>query len=110
MVATFRDFASAFRRYETSRYLRTARVQFESRYHWDNFYHAGGLEREVAREIWFGRSEDEMFNGFLDVVDAQEDLLTETAAGRHRWAFPVGFAAVALIGLLASRMLVRRAA
>jgi len=56
------DFAAAFRRYETVRYLRTARVQFESRYHWDNFYHAGGLEREVAREIWSGRGEDEMFN------------------------------------------------
>jgi 2-polyprenyl-6-methoxyphenol hydroxylase-like FAD-dependent oxidoreductase len=28
------DFVSAFRRYEAARYLRTARVQFESRYHW----------------------------------------------------------------------------
>ena len=37
----------AFRRYENARYLRTARVQFESRYHWDNFYHVGGIEREV---------------------------------------------------------------
>ena len=43
------DFAGAFRRYERARYLRTARVQFESRYHWDNFYHVGGIEREVAR-------------------------------------------------------------
>jgi len=49
------------RRYEAARYLRTARVQFESRYHWDNFYHVGGLEREVAREIWSKRSEQEMF-------------------------------------------------
>ena len=55
------DFVSAFRRYEAARYLRTARVQFESRYHWDNFYHVGGLEREVAREIWSKRSEQEMF-------------------------------------------------
>jgi 2-polyprenyl-6-methoxyphenol hydroxylase-like FAD-dependent oxidoreductase len=55
------DFVSAFRRYEAARYLRTARVQFESRYHWDNFYHVGGLEREVAREIWSKRSEKEMF-------------------------------------------------
>jgi salicylate hydroxylase len=37
-------------------------VQFESRYHWDNFYHVGGLEREVARAIWSGRGEDEMFD------------------------------------------------
>jgi 3-hydroxybenzoate 6-monooxygenase len=56
------DFAGAFRRYEAARYLRTARVQFESRYHWDNFYHVGGIEREVAREIWSRRSEDEMFD------------------------------------------------
>ena len=55
------DFVSAFRRYEVARYLRTARVQFESRYHWDNFYHVGGIEREVAREIWSKRSEKEMF-------------------------------------------------
>ena len=56
------DFARAFRRYESARYLRTARVQFESRYHWDNFYHVGGIEREVAREIWSRRSEQEMFD------------------------------------------------
>jgi salicylate hydroxylase len=37
-------------------------VQFESRYHWDNFYHVGGVEREVAREIWSKRSEQEMFD------------------------------------------------
>ena len=56
------DFAGAFHRYERARYLRTARVQFESRYHWDNFYHVGGVEREVAREIWSKRSEQEMFD------------------------------------------------
>jgi 3-hydroxybenzoate 6-monooxygenase len=56
------DFPGAFRRYERARYLRTARVQFESRYHWDNFYHAGGIEREVARETWSKRSEQEMFD------------------------------------------------
>ena len=56
------DFAWAFRRYERARYLRTARVQFESRYHWDNFYHVGGIEREVARETWSRRSEQEMFD------------------------------------------------
>jgi salicylate hydroxylase len=56
------DFESAFRRYERARYLRTARVQYESRYHWDNFYHVGGIEREVAREIWSRRGEDEMFD------------------------------------------------
>jgi salicylate hydroxylase len=56
------EIASAFRRYERARYLRTARVQFESRYHWDNWYHVGGIEREVARAIWSGRGEHEMFD------------------------------------------------
>jgi 2-polyprenyl-6-methoxyphenol hydroxylase-like FAD-dependent oxidoreductase len=55
------DFVSAFRTYEAARSLRTARLQFESRYHWDNFYHVAGIEREVAREIWSKRSEKEMF-------------------------------------------------
>jgi salicylate hydroxylase len=55
------DLAKAFRRYETARYLRTARVQYESRYLWDNFYHVGGIEREVMRQAWEGRTEQEMF-------------------------------------------------
>jgi salicylate hydroxylase len=55
------DFARAFRQYETARYLRTARVQFESRYLWDNLYHLGGIEREVARAAWAGRDERQMF-------------------------------------------------
>jgi 3-hydroxybenzoate 6-monooxygenase len=55
------DFAGAFRRYESARYLRTARVQFESRYLWENFYHLGGIEREVVRQSWAGRSEQDVF-------------------------------------------------
>jgi 3-hydroxybenzoate 6-monooxygenase len=55
------DFASAFQRYESARYLRTARVQFESRYLWENFYHLRGIEREVARQSWTGRSEQDVF-------------------------------------------------
>ncbi len=66
------DFAAAFRRYERARYLRTARVQFESRYHWDNFYHVGGLEREVARTIWSGRSEQQMFDCLAWLYDGFE--------------------------------------
>jgi hypothetical protein len=55
------DFEDAFRRYESARYLRTARVQFESRYLWENFYHLGGTEGEVARKSWAGRSEQDVF-------------------------------------------------
>jgi len=53
---------SAFKRYVTARYLRTARVQYESRYLWDNFYHVGGIEREVMRQAWENKSEQEMFD------------------------------------------------
>jgi 2-polyprenyl-6-methoxyphenol hydroxylase-like FAD-dependent oxidoreductase len=55
------DFASAFQQYESARYLRTARVQFESRHLWENFYHLRGIEREVARQSWIGRSEQDVF-------------------------------------------------
>jgi 2-polyprenyl-6-methoxyphenol hydroxylase-like FAD-dependent oxidoreductase len=40
------DVASAFRRFEAARLIRTARVQLESRALWP-FYHAGGIERDV---------------------------------------------------------------
>jgi 3-hydroxybenzoate 6-monooxygenase len=56
------DFAAAFRDYERARYLRTARVQYESRYLWDNFYHVEGIEREVMRQAASARGEDEMFD------------------------------------------------
>jgi salicylate hydroxylase len=54
--------ADAFRQYERARYLRTSRVQFESRYHWDNWYHVGGIEREVARATWSVKGEQEMYD------------------------------------------------
>jgi salicylate hydroxylase len=55
------DFEQAFRQYENARYLRTARVQYESRYLWDNLYHVGGIEREAARDAWSTRTEDDVF-------------------------------------------------
>ena len=56
------DFVEAFRRYERARYLRTARVQYESRYLWDNFYHVEGIEREVMRQSASARSEQDIFD------------------------------------------------
>lgn len=53
---------TAFTRYVNARYLRTARVQYESRYYWDNWYHVGGLEREVMRATWEKKSEQDMFD------------------------------------------------
>jgi 2-polyprenyl-6-methoxyphenol hydroxylase-like FAD-dependent oxidoreductase len=56
------DFAKAFRDYERARYLRTARVQYESRYLWDNFYHVEGIEREVMRQSVSARSEQDVMD------------------------------------------------
>jgi 2-polyprenyl-6-methoxyphenol hydroxylase-like FAD-dependent oxidoreductase len=53
---------AAFTRYVDARYLRTARVQYESRYLWDNWYHVGGIEREVMRASWEKKSEQDMFD------------------------------------------------
>ena len=61
-IAANDNIEAAFHRYENARYLRTARVQFESRHLWDNLLHLGGLEREVARETWARRGEREMFD------------------------------------------------
>ena len=56
------DFVEAFRHYERARYLRTARVQYESRYLWDNFYHVEGIEREVMRQTASARTEQDAFD------------------------------------------------
>jgi salicylate hydroxylase len=79
------DFASAFRQYESARYLRTARVQFESRYHWENFYHLGGIEREVARQAWAGRTEQDMFQCLAWLYDGFElpDKQRKASVSRH---------------------------
>jgi 3-hydroxybenzoate 6-monooxygenase len=61
MLEVSDDVVTAFRRYETARYLRTARVQYESRYLWDNCYHLDGIEREVMRQSWADRTEQDMF-------------------------------------------------
>ncbi len=47
IAATDGDFATAFRRFEAARLLRTARVQLESRALWD-FYH---LDEGIARDV-----------------------------------------------------------
>jgi salicylate hydroxylase len=56
------DFPAAFRVYENARYLRTARVQYESRYLWDNFYHVEGIEREVMRQYASARTQEDVFD------------------------------------------------
>jgi salicylate hydroxylase len=73
------DFAEAFCRYERARYLRTARVQYESRYLWDNFYHVEGIEREVMRQSASARSEQDVFDCVAWLYDGFP-LPTQTGA------------------------------
>ncbi len=54
------DCAAAFRRYETARVVRTARVTLESRYIW-NVYHSDGINREVYWQMLGERSEADTF-------------------------------------------------
>jgi 2-polyprenyl-6-methoxyphenol hydroxylase-like FAD-dependent oxidoreductase len=55
------DFAAAFRRFEAARLLRTARLQLESRALWE-FYHAGGIARDVRNATTADWSEEHVFN------------------------------------------------
>jgi peroxiredoxin/mono/diheme cytochrome c family protein len=56
------------------------------------------------------RSTDEMFNGYIDVVDAHEDLVAdrESAAVRRHWSIAGLLAAVAGLGMFGLRMVSRR--
>jgi salicylate hydroxylase len=54
------DLMSAFRRYESTRVVRTARVTFESRYIWD-IYHSEGIRRDVYLQMLGERSEADTF-------------------------------------------------
>jgi salicylate hydroxylase len=80
------DFESAFRQYDAARHLRTARVQFESRHYWDNFYHAGGIEREVIRQAWAGRTEQDMFQCMAWLYDGFSLPIRSTIKKREKTA------------------------
>ena len=54
------DYAQAFAQYESARYVRTARLQLESRYMW-GVYHAEGIARDVMHATFAGRTEDDIF-------------------------------------------------
>jgi salicylate hydroxylase len=61
IAAAAGDFAAAFRRFETARLTRTARVQLESRALWD-FYHCDGIARDVRNATVAGWDEAHMFD------------------------------------------------
>lgn len=55
------DFAAAFRQYQATRLVRTARVQLESRSLWE-FYHAADIARDVRRLTVADWDEGHMFD------------------------------------------------
>jgi 2-polyprenyl-6-methoxyphenol hydroxylase-like FAD-dependent oxidoreductase len=55
------DYHTAFARFEAARLLRTARVQLESRALWQ-FYHCGGIERDVRNATVAGWDEAHIFD------------------------------------------------
>ena len=56
------DFPSAFKQYSKARYIRTARVQYESRFMWDHLYHVDNVARDVMRTSYADKSDDELYN------------------------------------------------
>jgi 2-polyprenyl-6-methoxyphenol hydroxylase-like FAD-dependent oxidoreductase len=54
------DYEAAFRRYESARAVRTARVTLESRYIWD-VYHSDGIARDVYWQMLSERGEADTF-------------------------------------------------
>ncbi len=54
------DFERAFAQYEAERYVRTARLQLESRYMW-GIYHAEDIARDVVRQTFAERTEEDLF-------------------------------------------------
>ncbi|MDB5569231.1 MAG: hypothetical protein JWN93_414, partial [Hyphomicrobiales bacterium] len=52
---------AAFAAFEKARFLRTARLQLESRSVWYNLYHTGGVESDVRNEVYRARSDEDMW-------------------------------------------------
>ena len=56
------DFPAAFSRFEKARIVRTARVQLESRFLWENFYHTADVETQVRNATEAARSRDDVWD------------------------------------------------
>jgi salicylate hydroxylase len=65
------DFASAFKRFEAARVVRTARVVLEGRRLWQG-YHAEGIDRDVWLQAFSGRSEREVLDCLSWLYDGIE--------------------------------------
>src|SRR5262249_44112284 len=79
--ASGEDFATAFRRFEAARLVRTARVQLESRALWD-FYHAEGIARDVRNETGAAWDEAHMHRCLAWLYDGFALLAEEVPRSR----------------------------
>jgi 2-polyprenyl-6-methoxyphenol hydroxylase-like FAD-dependent oxidoreductase len=72
-------FADAFRRFQASRLIRTARVQLESRSLWDFYHLDGGIARDVRNATVAGWDEAHLFDCLAWLYDG---AAVPSAAGR----------------------------
>jgi salicylate hydroxylase len=72
-VAANGDYAAAFRAYQTARYLRTGRVQIMARVYGE-FYHAGGVAKELRNMMLGARSPDDAMAGMEWLYGEQKEL------------------------------------
>jgi salicylate hydroxylase len=78
-VAANGDYAKAFRAYQAARYLRTGRVQIMARVYGE-FYHAGGVAKELRNIMLGSRTPDEAMAGMEWLYGEQKEL-TQGGAG-----------------------------
>jgi 2-polyprenyl-6-methoxyphenol hydroxylase-like FAD-dependent oxidoreductase len=79
-VAAAGDYAKAFRTYQQMRYLRTGRVQIMARVYGE-FYHAGGVAKELRNIMLGSRTPDEAMAGMEWLYGEQKEL-TRGGVGR----------------------------
>jgi 2-polyprenyl-6-methoxyphenol hydroxylase-like FAD-dependent oxidoreductase len=72
-VAADGDYAAAFRAYQQARYLRTGRVQIMARVYGE-FYHAGGVAKELRNTMLGARTPDEAMAGMEWIYGEQKEL------------------------------------
>jgi 3-hydroxybenzoate 6-monooxygenase len=61
VAACGEDYPAAFKRFERARFLRTARVQLESRFLWFHLYHTGGAETDARNKAYRARSDEDIW-------------------------------------------------
>jgi len=74
VVAHDGDYAAAFAAYQQARYLRTGRVQIMARIYGE-FYHAGGVAKELRNMMLGGRTPDDAIAGMAWLYGRQPELM-----------------------------------